>query len=291
MPIEVLAQPVWTVATALVFGLIVGSFLNVVICRLPEGQSVVSPASRCPACGVSIRPWDNVPVLSYLVLRGRCRSCGVGISVRYPLIELFTGCVFATVAWRFGVVWLTPLLLILAAGLIAAAVIDLDHQIIPDEISMRGLALGLALAPVAHAAGGEPYLESLGQSLLGASLGGGILWSVGFLHARLSAAVGREYEHWPEEGEEYPKPSSLDYWTWFPGMGFGDVKLLAMIGSFLGPWGVLSTIVAASVLGLLMGVGWALVTRSFRSPFGFGPAIAAGALLAMLVPYSLVPLF
>jgi leader peptidase (prepilin peptidase)/N-methyltransferase len=284
MPIEVLAQPVWTVATALAFGLIVGSFLNVVIYRLPEGQSVVFPSSRCPACGAAIRAWDNVPVLSYLALRGRCRSCGVIISPRYPLIELLTGCVFAAVAWRFGAVWLAPLLMACAAGLIAAAVIDLDHQIIPDEISVGGLALGLVLVPIARTAGGEAYTAALGQSLLGALLGWGMLWSVGFAHARFSAVIGREYEHWPGDGEDYPTPASLDYWTWFPGMGLGDVKLLAMIGAFLGPWGVLSTMVAASCLGLLMGVGSALVTRSFKSPFGFGPAIAIGALLSMLIP-------
>lgn len=285
MPLQVLSQPGWLVATALLLGLIVGSFLNVVIHRLPKEQSLVFPASRCPACGTAIRPWDNLPVLSYLVLRGRCRSCRGAISPRYPLIELLTSCVFGAIAWRLGATWLTPLLMACAAGLIAAAVIDLDHQIIPDEISVGGLALGLVLTPMARAVDGEVYGVVLGESLLGALLGGGLLWSVGFAHARFSAALGREYDHWPGDGEEHPRPGSLDYWTWFPGMGFGDVKLLAMIGAFLGPWGVLTTIVAASCLGLLLGLASALVTRSFKSPFGFGPALAVGALLAMLAPF------
>ena len=119
---------------------------------------------------------------------------------------------------------------------------------------------------------------------MGALLGGGLLWSVAFLHARVSVALGRSFEHWPGEGAEVPKPSSADYWLWFPGMGLGDVKLLAMIGAFLGPWGVLETIVTASLLGLGLGLVYAAVTRKLNAPFGFGPAIAAGALLALLFP-------
>jgi prepilin signal peptidase PulO-like enzyme (type II secretory pathway) len=102
--------------------------------------------------------------------------------------------------------------------------------------------------------------------------------------------MGRQFEHWPGEGEEVPRPTSLDYWSWFPGMGFGDVKLLAMIGAFLGPFGVLVTIVAASLVGLVLGLGWVMATRSLQSPFGFGPAIALGALLALLVPPGLLGL-
>ena len=100
----------------------------------------------------------------------------------------------------------------------------------------------------------------------------------------MSTALGREFEHWPGEGEPLPTPGTLDYWVWFPGVGFGDVKLLAMIGAVLGPWGVLQTIIAASLAGLALGLVWAAITRRFSAPFGFGPAIAAGALLVLLVP-------
>lgn len=275
------------VGISLLYGLAIGSFLNVVIHRLPAGESIVFPASRCPVCRTRIAPWHNLPVLSYLLLRGRCHSCGVRISLRYPLIELFTASVFAAVAWRFGWSWLTPTLMVFAAGLIVAAVIDFDHQIIPDEISLGGIVLGLLVVPGAHAAMGTPWLDALQRSALGGVLGGGLLWTVAFVHARVSVALGRTFEHWPGEGEEIPKPMSADYWLWFPGMGLGDIKLLAMIGVFLGAAGVLETIVAASVLGLLLGLCWALATRSLSSPFGFGPAIAAGALLVLLVPVGL----
>jgi leader peptidase (prepilin peptidase)/N-methyltransferase len=284
MTFEMLQDPIWLVGISFVFGALVGSFLNVVIHRLPLGESIVSPASRCPECNTPIRPLDNIPVLSYLWLRGRCRSCGVHISLRYPGVELLTALVFAAIAWRFGANWSSLVLMLFAAGLIAAALIDFDHQIIPDEISLGGLALGLVLTPIALVASGAGFEEALMDSVLGACLGGGLLWTVAFFHARLSVALGRSFEHWPGEGEELPRPSSPDYWLWFPGMGLGDVKLLAMIGAFLGPWGVLETIVAASLFGLVLGLGWAAVTRKLDAPFGFGPAIAAGALLALILP-------
>jgi leader peptidase (prepilin peptidase)/N-methyltransferase len=279
-----MSQPLWLGGCALAFGLVVGSFLNVVIHRLPLGESIVFPASRCPGCGAHIAPYDNVPVFSYLLLRGACRSCGRGISPRYPAVELLTGVVFALVALRFGFTPATLLFTAFAAGLIVAGAVDLDHQIIPDEISLGGLLVGLLLVPIWLVHGGASLGEALGYSLGGALLGGGMLWTVGFVHARLSVALGREFEHWPGEGEDPPGPGSLDYWMWFPGMGFGDVKLLAMIGAFLGPSGVVVTVICASVLGLVMGLVWALATRSWNSPFGFGPAIAAAALVALLVP-------
>jgi leader peptidase (prepilin peptidase)/N-methyltransferase len=269
------------VAFVFVFGLLIGSFLNVVIHRLPAGESVVRPPSHCPVCDRPIAPYDNVPVLSYLLLRGRCRHCSTHISLRYPLVELVTGCVFAGIAWRFGATWLLPAWLLFAGGLIVAAAIDFDEQIIPDEISLGGIAVGLVVVPGAQMLEGDALGGALLESLVGGLLGGGLLWSVGFFHARVSVALGRTFEHWPGEGEEIPRPSSADYWLWFPGMGLGDVKLLAMVGVFLGPFGVLATILAASVLGLLLGLVFALVTRSWNSPFGFGPAISVGAILAL----------
>ncbi len=286
-PIEALA-PGWLAALAGSFGLFVGSFLNVVIHRLPRGESVVAPRSRCPACGRGIRAWENVPVLSFLALRRRCAGCGAAISWRYPAVEILTAVLFAAVAWRYGAVPTTPVYCALAAALVAAAAIDFDHRIIPDEISLGGLAAALAVVPLLEWRGGEPLAGAFAHSAAGALLGGGVLWLVGFLHARVSVAMGRRFEHWPGEAEAPPRPRSLDYWTWFPGVGFGDVKLLAMIGAVLGPHRVLETILAASLAGLVFGLAWVTVTRRWDAPFGFGPAIACGALFVVLVPFRLV---
>jgi leader peptidase (prepilin peptidase)/N-methyltransferase len=269
-------------------GLIVGSFLNVVIHRLPRGESIVSPGSRCPGCGHAITPLENVPVLSYLVLRGRCRGCGAHISFRYPAVELLTGTLFLAIALRYGLSPMTPLWWGFAAALVAAALIDFDYRIIPDEISLGGLVVALVCVPALQVATGLALGEAAAHTALGALFGGAALWLVGFVHARISVAAGRQFPHWPGEGEELPRPTSLDYWTWFPGVGFGDVKLLAMIGAVLGPLGVLETILVASVAGLLFGLGWALATRQWNAPFGFGPAIAFGALFVLLAPFHLV---
>ena len=274
---------------AAVLGLVVGSFLNVVIHRLPRGESVVRPRSRCPACTAPIAAWDNVPLLSYLWLRGRCRRCGASISPRYPLIELTTALCFAALFATHAFAPETALLFCLAALLIAAAGVDFDHGYIPDELSLGGLAFGLVALPVARALGGEGYVAALGQSALGAALGAGALWSVGFAHARLSVALGRTFPHWPGEGEAPPRPGSVDYWTWFPGLGFGDVKLIGMVGAFLGPLGVMYTIVLASFLGLPLGLWQARSSRTvLTAPFGFGPAIAGAAILvAVIAPHGL----
>jgi leader peptidase (prepilin peptidase)/N-methyltransferase len=272
------------VALAAVLGAVVGSFLNVVIHRLPRGESIVSPASQCPHCGHAIRPWHNVPVIAWLWLRGRCRDCRTRIPVRYPLVEAATAVLFALIAQRFGPTPMAPVWMAFGAALLAAGAIDFDHRIIPDEISLGGLVLGLTLVPAARVFEGAPAPAAWLHAATGAALGGGMLWIVGFVHARVCAVAGRRFEHWPGDDEEFPRPRSLDYWTWFPGMGFGDVKLLAMIGAFLGPVGVIETVVAASAVGLVFGIGWALLRRSLASPFGFGPMLAAGALLALLVP-------
>jgi len=277
-------EPRAFVALAAVFGAVVGSFLNVVIYRLPRGESIVHPGSRCPSCGRAIRAWNNVPVLAWIWLRGRCRECRAPISARYPFVEALTGALFAVIAQRFGATPMAGVWMAFGAALVAAGAIDLDHRIIPDEISLGGLVLGLTVVPLARVHEGAPASAAWLHAVTGAALGGGLLWIVGFVHARICAAAGRRFEHWPEEGADFPRPNSMDYWVWFPGMGFGDVKLLAMIGAFLGPVGVIETIIAASAVGLLFGLGWALLRRSFASPFGFGPMLAAGALLTLLVP-------
>jgi leader peptidase (prepilin peptidase)/N-methyltransferase len=268
------------VVFAFAFGLAVGSFVNVVVHRLPLGESIVKPRSRCPVCRTPIAAFDNVPLLSYLWLKGRCRHCAARISPRYPAIELATGLSFAALFVAHGLAPETPLWWAFAALLIAGASVDFDHGWIPDEVSLGGLALGLAALPVARALGGEPYGAALAHAALGAALGAGSLWIVGFVHARLSVALGRSFPHWPGEGEAPPRPGSLDYWIWFPGLGFGDVKLVAMVGAFLGPMGAVQSILLASLLGLPLGL---VQARGLSAPFGFGPPLAAAALVVAVL--------
>jgi leader peptidase (prepilin peptidase)/N-methyltransferase len=265
------------------FGLLVGSFLNVVIHRLPRGESLVWPGSRCPRCGRPIRPHENVPVLSWLALRARCRGCGGRISARYPAVELGTALVFAALAARFGPAPELALWMVFSAGLAAAALIDVDHGIIPDELSLGGLAVGLVLVPGAALLAGSDPRAALVRALAGALFGGGALWAVGFAHARLATALGRRFEHWPGP-EGPPRRWSADWWLWFPGMGLGDVKLLAAIGAFLGPAGVLDSVLLASLLGIALGGALALRRGSLAAPFGFAPALALGALAVVLLP-------
>lgn len=282
MSIEMAPGALLTIALA--FGLVVGSFLNVVIHRLPIGMSVAFPPSRCPGCDAKIAPWDNIPLISYLMLRGRCRRCGARISARYPAVELLTALVFAAIALRFGVTLWSLFYCVFAASLIAAALIDYDHQIIPDSISLGGLAIALVVVPAIGALEGRGFLPMLMRSASGALVGAGLLWSVAFVHARVSATLGREFDHWPGEGESLPRPSEADYWLWFPGLGLGDVKLLGMIGAVLGPVGVLDTILASSLIGLVLGGAQALARGALGRPFGFGPAIAIGAIASLFLP-------
>ncbi len=231
-----------------VFGAIVGSFLNVCIHRLPTGESVVFPASHCPRCQQPIPPYDNVPILSYLILRGRCRSCAAPISARYPFVELLTG--LGAVA-SFSVLGLTAHALLAFAFLCALIVItfvDFDYQIIPDAISLPGIGIGFAAALVL----GDP---SWTASLAGILLGGGLLWGVA------------EGYHWLTGRE---------------GMGGGDIKLLAMIGAFLGWQAVPVTLMIASLAGTAVGVTlMVLQRRDSRTAIPFGPFLAVGAACAL----------
>jgi leader peptidase (prepilin peptidase) / N-methyltransferase len=237
-----------------VIGAAFGSFLNVVAYRLPRHESVITPASHCPSCGTPVKPYDNIPILSYLLLRGHCRSCRAPISVRYPLVEALTGalCVGAVLAHRSAAGVALSLALILLV--VPAALIDLEHRIIPNKITAPGavlaLALGLALDP-----GGEP-----GRLIAGAAAGG-------FL---LVAALA------------YPG-----------GMGMGDVKLAGMMGLFLGAAvapALLVALVSGVVLGALMiarkGAGPARKTA-----IPFGPFLALGALVAIFAGQPLVDVY
>jgi leader peptidase (prepilin peptidase)/N-methyltransferase len=234
----------------LVFGLVIGSFLNVCICRLPASQSIVSPRSRCPQCGHLIRAHDNIPVLSYVFLRGRCRDCGTRISARYPLVEILSGAFAAMTIARFGFGWTTLILYSLIAAFLVITFIDIDHRIIPDVITLPGIPIGLA-------ASFGPGIISPLESFIGILAGGGSLFLVAWIY---QAIAKRE------------------------GMGGGDIKLLAMIGAFIGWKGVLFTIFVASLTGTLAGMALILRRREgMKLAVPFGPFLAVGAIAYLFI--------
>lgn len=229
-----------------VLGAVVGSFLNVCIYRLPTGESVVFPPSRCTSCGTRIRPWDNIPLLSWLILRGSCRACGAKISARYPLVELINGLLCLALFLKFGPTLTFAALFVFCSALVAITFIDLDHQIIPDVISLPGIFLGFGASFLL------PWV-SWGDSLLGILLGGGSLFLV---------AVGYEFLTKKE------------------GMGGGDIKLLAMLGAFLGWKAVLPIVFISSLLGTLVGVPMMLAKGADgKLAIPFGPFLAGGAVI------------
>lgn len=234
---------------SLVIGLISGSFLNVCIYRVPREESLVYPGSHCPNCGAPIRAYDNIPILSYLLLKGRCRRCQKRISLRYPLVEALTGLMALALAARYGWGPEAPIFFVFSCSLITVSFIDLDYQIIPNQITYPGIPLGVCASFVL------PEV-SLQDSIIGVGLGGGILWLVAVLF------------RWLRKKE---------------GMGFGDVKLLAMIGAFLGWRAVLLTLVLSSFVGAVAGyVALRLSGKDVREPIPFGPFLALGALVYML---------
>ena len=264
------SPPLMAVCTG-VFGLLVGSFLNVVIHRLPKmmeaewhqqcaelrGEEVaavptynlVVPRSACPACGHRIGALENIPILSWLALRGRCRGCGVGISVRYPLVEGLCGLLSAWLAFRLGPGWALAGALLFTWALLAAAFIDLDTTLLPDDITLPLLWLGLLVNLRAT-------FVPLEDAVIGAAAGYLSLWSVYWL---FKLATGKE------------------------GMGFGDFKLLAAIGAFLG-WKMLpAVILLSSVVGAAVGIGLIVLARHGRGkPIPFGPYLAAAGMLALV---------
>ncbi|MFN2386626.1 MAG: A24 family peptidase [Thermoanaerobaculia bacterium] len=227
------------------FGATVGSFLNVLIHRLPRGESVVRPPSHCPFCGVTIRPLENVPLLSWLALRGRCRTCGARIPLRYPAVELITGLLWALLAWRAPTFPAFFSGVFLVSACLALLAIDAEFQILPDAITITGIFVGLALSFLS----GPP---SPLASLVGAALGAGSLYLLGWVWEKLRGIEA---------------------------MGLGDVKMLGMIGAFLGPWGVLLTVLFASVSGAALGLLLIALRRgSLRMPLPFGVFLALGAM-------------
>ncbi len=234
---------------AALFGLVIGSFLNVCIYRLPRGLSIVRPASRCTSCGHEIAWYENIPLVSYAALGGRCRACRAPISLMYPSIELLTAALFVATYAACGLSLLLPIRLLFGCAMLVLLVIDLQHQILPDQITLTGLAAGLAASFVA----GPGWRDAL----IGAVAGGGILWFVAWAYERL-----RHQE----------------------GLGFGDVKMLAMIGAFLGWKLMLLTLAAASILGsLTAGVLMLGGRASLQSKLPLGTFLAIAAILAGLV--------
>jgi leader peptidase (prepilin peptidase) / N-methyltransferase len=238
----------------LLLGLAVGSFLNVCIHRIPLGQSLTMPPSRCPGCDYRLRWFDNIPVVSYILLRGRCRSCRMPISLRYPLVELTTMVLFAVHGEVFGWSALLVPRLLFACAMVVLFAIDLEHQLLPNVITLPGIAIGLISSAVLP--------PGIVDAIIGVLVGGGVLWLIGEAYFRYS-------------GQE--------------GMGGGDVKMLAMIGAFLGWKLVLVTLVLSSVAGSLIGVLVIAVKRGgMKYALPYGTFLALGALVASLVGNQIV---
>ena len=274
------SSPLTFVGVVFFLSLLIGSFLNVVIYRLPimmerewRGQcaelaeteaadvpagrfNLVFPRSHCTSCGAQITAMQNATVLSYLILRGKCSSCGSSISRRYPIVEAMTAMLTAIVAWRFGFGWEAALAILLTWALIAISVIDIDHQIIPDSISLPFVWIGLTLSMFHPMAGTEVLFIDAKTAIVGALAGYLSLWSI---YQLFRLMTGKE------------------------GMGYGDFKLLAVLGAWLG-WQMLPLIILLSaVVGAAIGIAMIVVRRHDRNiPIPFGPYLAAAGWIAML---------
>jgi leader peptidase (prepilin peptidase) / N-methyltransferase len=238
----------FTLALTAIVGLIVGSFLNVCIYRVPRRESIAWPSSRCPRCGTPIRWADNIPVISWLLLRGRCRHCRTVISLRYPIVEIATALMMVTVVWLTPPGPLLVTRLVFSAILLVLFLIDLEHQILPNVITLPGIAAGLLFSFFA-----PPGPLS---SVIGIALGGGVLYGI---------AAGY-YLIRKEEG-----------------MGMGDVKMLAMIGAFLGWPAVVVTLILSSFAGAVIGLAMMIFMRAdMRYALPFGTFLALASFIAML---------
>jgi leader peptidase (prepilin peptidase) / N-methyltransferase len=250
---------------AFLFGLLIGSFLNVCIYRMPRDISVFNPPrSHCPNCDHQIRWYDNIPVLSFLFLRGKCRDCKAPISLRYPLVEILTGAVFCGSVLVFGVTAPALKYLLFGSTMVALIFADLEERILPDEFTIGGTVVGLIMSWFVPLTPGLSYLFihdpqkkqllSLTESIMGAAVCAGVLWLVGSLYYRVRQRDG---------------------------LGFGDVKMVMMIGAFLGLQGTLLTVIVGSVLGSVIGLVFIYLTgknaSTYELPFGSFLGVAASA--------------
>ena len=268
------------IAVVFAFALMIGSFLNVVIFRLPlmmqrdwreqceelakepppdipEGRfNLVVPRSRCPSCGAEIKAWQNIPVLSYLLLGAQCANCRESISIRYPLVEIFTAVLAGICAWRFGFGWEALMAIGMTCTLVAISLIDADHQLIPDSVVMPLLWVGLVMSLWYPLAGAETLFISPREAIVGALAGYLSLWSV---YQLFKLVTGKE------------------------GMGYGDFKLLAALGAWLG-WKALPTIILMSaIVAAVIGVAMIVFRgRDRQLPIPYGPYLAAAGWITML---------
>ncbi len=270
------------VVLSIALGLLVGSFLNVVIYRIPvmlqrewrqqccefleidekttndagtapahKVFNLVKPDSHCPHCNAPVRAWQNIPILSYVLLRGRCAKCKASISIRYPIIEAVTGILTGLVAWQFGATWLTLALFVLTWSLVALTMIDFDHQLLPDNITLPLLWLGLAVNTLLPDSSVGPR-----DAVLGAILGYLSLWSIYWVFKLLT---GKE------------------------GMGYGDFKLLAALGAWMGYQSLLLIVILSSLVGAVVGIALLLfLGRDRNIPIPFGPYLAGAGFIALL---------
>jgi len=246
---------------AFIIGSTVGSFLNVCIYRMPRNLSIISPSSRCPSCNTPINPWDNIPIVSFLYLRGRCRTCAARISPRYPLVEFLNGMLYLLILWRFGMGWHIPFYCALCSSLIVITYIDLDFQIIPDLITLPGIAIGLIAGSFLLP---DPFLRSslLGYkaSLIGFLTGGILFYGI--------AVISRG------------------------GMGGGDIKMMAMVGSFMGWKSVLLTTFIGSLSGTFIGVFLMIFRgKGRKAKIPFGPFLSLGTLITLFYGQEILRLY
>lgn len=284
------SSPLVFAGVVFAFALLIGSFLNVVVYRLPimmerewreqcaelagtpptpaatgERFNLVVPRSRCPACGKPIRAWQNIPVLSYILLGGRCAECKKSISVRYPLVEAVTAVLAAIVAWRFGFGAEALMGIVLTLFLVPITLIDFDHQLIPDSIVLPLLWIGLAMSLYHPVPGADVLFVSPREAIIGAIAGYLVLWSFYWL---FRLATGKE------------------------GMGYGDFKLLAALGAWLGYQYLFTIIIMSAVVGAVLGIALILFRgRDRQVPMPFGPFLAAAGWLSMLYGDELKALF